>query len=256
MNKEEMNKYLSEHKDPIGIFQMSLISSVATLIYSEYISRMKQKQLPTRKILVPNMKEVRDYTDLVTPFMEKLADTIISTLKEEPLFDKIKDSYKILDEDMFDSVLRLYILPNVSRVIPNTISKKFGLEDDSIQMIKVDRDIRIFYPDKILIDDMIKVVSNQLIGNLILANNGIRLKIHPVESNISSTFKFDKNSIIGITNSNSISPLIYTKGTFDLNPYFVKLFNFVSSSKFEFNNNEVNMSTGVLNTVTLYEVME
>ena len=49
MNKEEMNKYLSEHKDPIGIFQMSLISSVATLMYSEYISRMKQKQLPTRK---------------------------------------------------------------------------------------------------------------------------------------------------------------------------------------------------------------
>ena len=53
-------KLISYDLDQYREFRNALLSSVASFIYLEYLMNMKEKTIPTKRVLVPQIKSVKE----------------------------------------------------------------------------------------------------------------------------------------------------------------------------------------------------
>src|SRR5699024_6218039 len=93
---EKIKRVISEHKNEVEIFQWSVINSIASLVYSEYISNMKQKTIPTKVILVPKVKLVSDLLSPSGELMNTLSNDLIDMMISNHFF--IKYDFKNIKE--------------------------------------------------------------------------------------------------------------------------------------------------------------
>ena len=77
---ESTKQFLINNKSSIEMFQWALMNSVASLVYSDYIASIRQKQFPVRKVLVPVIKDLEYIMDprgeLLRDLPEYLLDRI------------------------------------------------------------------------------------------------------------------------------------------------------------------------------------
>ena len=52
---------IMEHKQKIELTQWAIISGISSLIYSEYIRRIKRKEVPVKMILFQQLKMFQNY---------------------------------------------------------------------------------------------------------------------------------------------------------------------------------------------------
>ena len=146
---EIISTAMKDHKNKIEITQWAIISSIASLVFSEYISNIKQKQVPTRKIFVPPIKYVRSLIKPDGYFIKLLEEKLIDGIANNELFKKYNNApeFVLFNEDNIEvlkTIFDLYIVPNIVRHLPEVIEKKFGLDNDQQQLIIEDSTIDLF----------------------------------------------------------------------------------------------------------------
>ena len=263
MLSDILKDIIEKNHDFVELFQQSILNGVASVMFSEYISRFKQRQIPTKKILVPDIRTVRDYTDHNTTFMTYLGKNILKLIRENYYYKKYEENpflSLLKSDEEIDILMSIYIIPNISRVIPAIISKKMGFDQEQPnQIIQVNRDIRLFTDIGIdtdeLYDHLLSTIVSQTMMMLVSSMPGIKRRVANVESNKDIIFPYIEDSIIRIDNSSAISSIFYSKESFSYYDYFKKLFDFVTSSYFkEGIETSLTMSTGPLNAVILVAI--
>lgn len=249
-----MKDMMTDHKQKIEIFQWAVMNGVSSLIYSEFIRRMKQKQVPTQYVMVPKISEVSSILKPDGPFMQKLSDELIDQMIDSELFARIKytevPELEIFTEDKLEilkTIFDLYIAQNVYRRIPEVIAKKFQIgspearssivESSEVSMFDGMEISRYFY------NYIVESICSQLVILLPTINKSIRTPEDVKKIQLS------KHDILIIEHKNAICPVMFTSEIFD-NAGAMDLLSFVTNisvTKIDENNeNQAVMDDGQL----------
>lgn len=211
MNKN-IKQFIELNKFGVERFQWAIMNSIASLVYTEYIRNIRKKQYPREHTLIPPIKSVESFLNIHGDFMNCVSNNIIKDLMEHHLvqmFDhnKVPD-LKILDLDnmeMTQTLLDEYILPNVSKRVPETISIKFqigkpevkGIMDESPEIDIFKSGVQDFHYEYILEETALQLLD---------------FIIHPSLTNIEShnnaaIIEVYNDSILVIDHSSAICPI-------------------------------------------------
>ena len=229
---EKIKRVISEHKNEVEIFQWSVINSIASLVYSEYISNMKQKTIPTKVILVPKVKLVSDLLSPSGELMNTLSNNLIDMMISNHFF--IKYDFKNIKElilftedyiDILKSILSSYILPNIARLIPDVIVKKFQLDVRQSSIIES--------PESVLFNGM-GVCRNEYIEYIVeeiciqmFTEYSKSIPNSITEPDDIFNIQLSKDDILVINHENAICPIYFSAGIFE-NKTVLDLLKFVA----------------------------
>lgn len=219
------------HKHKIELTQWSIISSIASLIYSDYIKRMKQKEFPVKAILVPSLKSVRRLLDINGLFIHMLSENLMDDIAKNELFEKYNTAPEFImfnddNIEVMKAIFDLYIVPNIIRRIPETIDKKFAISDDSQQLFREDRDIEVF--DGIS-NYQYKYIVQEIVLQLLALIPTMKKNIDIPENNTQIFMAEDE--VLMITNSNAICPIYFDVDV--IGSPVSELLQFVTSTSFK-----------------------
>ena len=222
---------IMEHKQKIELTQWAIISGISSLIYSEYIRRIKRKEVPVKMILVPAIKNVSELLRSDSSFMEKLSNELIDSIANHPLIQKYFDAPELImfheeNIEIMKTIFDLYIIPNISRRIPETIAKKFGLNDDKQQTFHESWEIDLFNRHQIT-NDQIDFIIEETVLQLLMLLPTMKKEIEIPEENIN--IKIAKDEILTIANENAICPIHFNSSIFK-NSSVKELLSFVTNS--------------------------
>lgn len=233
MHIQEMvkNAIISNRKE-IELSQQAMISGVSSLIYSEYLHRIIQKDVPVKRILVPTIRSVREVLDQHGPFMSMMSEHFIDSICSHDLFRKYAEApeFKIFDKEnveVFKTIFDLYISPNISRTIPDVISRKFCLMDDNQQMFIENREADLFDRHPIN-DEQFKFIIEETILHMLATIPSVIKDIEfPENKNL---IPMDASKVMGINHENAICP-IYINIDIVQNESVIGLIEFVTSTQ-------------------------
>lgn len=218
MNANERTKeIIRAHKSKVEIFQWAVTSSVASLIYSEYIRNMRQKAIPVRHVEVPMIRHVEDMIAPDNSMMLYLSDHLIDDLLKDELMQKYVEAPELIlfNDDCLDgwkTIFDLYVIPNISKTIPATITKKFGLDDEKQQLFRQSRELSLFN-HKPIAGDRYQYLVHQTALQLLMLIPSVE-KITTTPENNTELF-ITETSILTISHPNAICPIHLDANTMD-----------------------------------------
>lgn len=252
---ETISNVMKEHKNKIEITQWAVISSIASLVFSEYISNIRQKTKPVRKVLVPSIKYVNELLDPSSQFMKLLSDELVNGIVNNDLFKRYKDAPELIlfneeNIDTLKTIFDLYMIPNISRRIPETISKKFQLNDEKNQLIQQDSSLDLF-ERKNITENQLEYIIEETVLQLLTIIPSIEKENESVENNKQFYISTDDDCAFTINNQEAICPIIFNKKILS-NHDVIDLLNFVTSTSI-IKNEAAGMflTTGLFNQVTI-----
>lgn len=235
MNIHEIIKdAIKNHKQKIELTQWAIMSSISSLVYSEYLRGIVQKQVPVRIIMVPSIKYVHELLNPDNQFMQLLSEKLIDGISKNNTFMKYADAPELImfQEDNIEimkTIFDLYIIPNISRRIPETISKKFGLDDEKQQTFQENREADLF-DRKPLNDDQLNYIIEETVLHLLTLLPTIRKDIEIPENNMS--IQVGEDEIISIDHENAICAILLNDNIIS-NEAVIGLIKFVTSTNIE-----------------------
>lgn len=235
MNIHEIVKdAIKNHKQKIELTQWAIMSSISSLVYSEYLRGIVQKQVPVRILMVPSIKYVHELLNPDNQFMQLLSEKLIDGISKNNTFMKYADAPELVmfQEDNIEimkTIFDLYIIPNISRRIPETISKKFGLDDEKQQTFQENREADLF-GRKPLNDDQLNYIIEETVLHLLTLLPTIRKDIEIPENNMS--IQVGENEIISIDHENAICAILLNDNIIS-NEAVIGLIKFVTSTNIE-----------------------
>lgn len=242
---ELVKEMMVKHKNKIEVFQWAVINGVASLIYSKYISCMRWEQTPVPRLVVPEINQVKNVLSTDGPLMTVLSDHLIDDMIAGSAFT-IYQYWKIPELEIFTipenasadnpdegrhnievlkTILDLYIIPNVSRVIPNIISKKFDLEHKS-SSIKEDPDLIFCHQHDLLSDSVRRYLADEIAAQLMMFLPSGHKDIRTPEA--PSSIPITRNDIMTVDHQNSICPIHFSSEIFE-NSEIMSLLSFVTN---------------------------
>lgn len=241
---ETIKTVLTEHKHKIEITQWAIISAVSSIVYSEYIKNIRQKQVPTRAILVPQIKAVSSFLNHDGEFMSALSDKLIDGVANHHLFKEYENAPELVlfnskNIEILKTIFDVYIMPNIERRIPETISIKFGLEDPNQQLIREERTIDIFPMDFYTMDEIVKYVIDQTVLQLLILLPTMEKDVELPEVNTS--VQLSDTDIFTINHEKAICPIHFNEDIYD-NDKIMRILSFVTDTQFEENDWSINPS--------------
>lgn len=251
---ETISNAMKDHKNKIEITQWAVISSIASLVFSEYISNIRQKTKPVRKILVPSIKYVNELLDPSSYFIRLLSDKLIEGIANNELLIKYKDApefvlFKEENIDTIKTIFDLYMIPNISRRIPETISKKFQLDDKNNQLIQQDSSLDLF-ERQCINDKQLDYIIEETALQLLMLAPSIEKENELVENNKEFYVPTADKFAFSINNQEAICPIIFNQNILN-NDKVIDLLNFVTSTSMIKNEDNVKLTTGLFNQVTI-----
>lgn len=202
---------IQKNKNRIELFQLAVMNSVASLVYSEYISNMQQKQAPTQRIMVPSIRTVQELLLPETKFgiMDSLSEHLIDRINHNPLFDKYRAAPELEmflpdNIEIMKTIFDLYIIPNISRTVPGAIARKFRIGDPQNQQFFESNEIDLFNRAPMSCAQM-DYIEEETILNILLTMPTMDRETRFPEKNRS--FELWPNEILTISNLNAISPI-------------------------------------------------
>ena len=254
---EMVKSTISEYKQEVQDLQWAVMNAFASILYSEYIANIKQKTTPVQKVLVPEISLIRNLLDedseLMKTVSEYLVDDLLLCLGEKhfPLLhsDRIECTKCVVDG---------YILPNVQRYIPETIEKKFGLNDPNQQVIQQDRDLELFAESSKNIyhfytEILYSFIRDQTVLQLLTLSDSVKKEIVVPERN--SDIDITKNEILVIDNDQAICPICVDYDTYIIYWTRFKTLKFVTSTHGFWAENRLHVDTGISNRVKIVDLV-
>lgn len=233
MHIQEMVKNtIISNRQEIQLSQQAMISGVSSLIYSEYLRRIVQRDVPVKRILVPTIRSVREILDPKGPLMIRMSEQFIDSICCHNLFMKYADApeFKIFNNEnieVFKTIFDLYISPNICRTIPDVISRKFCLLDDNQQMFVENREADLFDRQPIN-DDQFRFIIDETILHMMATIPSMNKNVDfPENKNL---IAMDADKVMGINHENAICP-IYINIDIVTNESVIGLLEFVTSTQ-------------------------
>lgn len=228
---EMIKETLNNHKSKIELIQWAIISGVSSLLYSEYIANIKQKQIPVRKILLPSIKTLNELLSENSQFIELLSDKLIDNIYNNELFKKYNDAPELVlfneeNIEILKTIFDLYIIPNIRRRIPEAIEKKFDLKNPQQQLFVESREIDLFNR-KPINEDQINFIIEETVLQLLILLPTMKKDIELPETN--NGILFAEDDIITIGNENAICPIHFNENIFKIES-IMKLLSFVTNT--------------------------
>ncbi len=251
---------LTDHKQKIELTQWAIISGISSLFYSEYISKIKHKEVPVRSISVPAIKNVSNYLRADSKFMKDLSDKLIDEIANHYLIKKYSNAPELVmfnenNIEIMKTIYDLYIAPNITRRIPETIAKKFGLndQDNPSQLFKENWEIELFN-NKPINEDQFEFIVDQTVLQLLMLIPTMKKEVEIPEERLNIWVSNDK--ILTIANENAICPIHFTPAIVN-NDSVIDLLTFVTNTSFIEKFNDSNsaldyiVTTGLFNQVSM-----
>ena len=231
-----MKDTMKKHKAKIELIQWATISSIASLVYSDYIRSFRQRTKPVHLIQVPSMMNLKEFLKTDGPFMEKLSSDFIDQIMKTEYMTKYKDQLPelvLFQDDLIEimkTIMDLYILPNVSRAIPNVIEKKFQLNQPSNRTFIQSNDINLFQRPDIEPDEMMGYLAEEFMMQLLM--NVVTMERHTEYPEHNEVILLTKDEILTIDNGNAICPIHFNHVILDMEN-LMKLMCFVTNTIYE-----------------------
>lgn len=257
---------ITSHAKKIELTQWAIIASISSLIYSEYLIRMKQKQFPKKMIMIAPIRSVNRLLMEDGPMMTSLSTSMIDGMVNHDLFKKYADApelvmFKPENIEIMKTIFDLYILQNVMRRVPEAIARKFNLMDEKNQMFFEDTSIDLF-DGKPFNDDQLNYIIEQVVLQLLILLPSMKKEIEYPEQNTSIHMCDDE--ILTIANDNALGAIHFNPTIFNMGR-IMNVLSFVTNTKVEANDWSVNsiikndasrpvshiISTGLFNSVAL-----
>lgn len=235
MNIHEIVKdALKNHKNKIEITQWAMMSSISSLVYSEYLRRIVQKQVPVRIIMVPSIKYVDELLHPDGQFMQLLSEKFIDGISKNDAFMKYANAPELVmfqeeNIEIMKTIFDLYIIPNISRRIPETICKKFGLNDEKQQTFRENREADLF-DRKPINGDQLDYIIEETVLHLLTLIPTMKKDIEIPENNMS--IQVGEDEIISIDHENAICAILLDDNIIE-NRSVIDLIKFVTSTNIE-----------------------
>ena len=208
---DKLKNFIISNKNSIEKFQWALINSISVLIYSEYIHCMKNKYVHTHKVHIPAIKSIYNILSPESTFMNMIKGRFVDGLLNNELLSKylsISDLNIINDENVLymKLVIGEYMIPNIFKRIPETISMKFGINDPTQNIMIEDSHIDIFKSIKLDSEDTLNFIIDEFVLCLLIFLDSIDKDIEFPESN--SEIYVTGDEIIKIGNDHAICPVL------------------------------------------------
>lgn len=206
---------LRDHKKKIELLQWAITSGIATLIYPEYLIRIKQKQTPVRRIMLPPIKAVREILQPEGEFMTYLSEHLIDGIGERmntprfkpyasaPEFAMFEDGHDEIE--ILKTIFDLYMVPNISTRLPETITRKFRIGEPDQQLMIESNDIDLFNRECPIDETSFDFLVEEICLQFLTLIPTMKKEVELPESNVG--IYLTENEIITIGNENGICPI-------------------------------------------------
>lgn len=226
---------MKDHKQKIELIQWGIISGISSLIYSEYIKNIRQKQIPVRMVQIPSIKSVKRFLDPEFGFLQDLSYKFIDNIYNHKLFQKYHTAPEFIlfnDEniEILKTIFDLYIIPNISRRIPEVIVRKFDLDNPKQQLFRESNEIDLFQ-GKLLNDEQYEFVVEESILQMLLLLPTMKKDIELIEDN--SQIHLAEDEILTIGNEKAICPILLNDSIIR-NESVIDLLKFVTSTEISY----------------------
>lgn len=252
-----VKEFISKNKNKIELTQWTIINAIASLVYSEYIQRFKQKQSPVKKIMIPSIKYVIELLKHDGQFMKMLSYDLIESIRKDPLFCKFNNAPELVifnDEnvEILKTIFDLYMIPNIEKRIPETIMIKFGIGDDKQQIFIEDNTIDLF-ERKPINENQFKFIVEEAVLQLLFSLPTMEKNVIFPENN--RNIEITNNEILVINNENAVCPIHFNYSIFN-NTEVIDLLCFVTSTSFKVTNDGYSINTNPFNEVAIITLKE
>lgn len=195
----DIKEILETHKEEYQMLSFAFVNSVSTLIYTEFLRRMKRIEFPVPCVHVPRIAAVEELCNRRSPLMIRLSVELFETMQFHPKFDKIPQNFKdaIYDTNC-SKVLNGYLIPIIEKRLPEVIKHKFKLDTDQQTFIEdntIDLFNRIFGSDP-----QVNYVTSETVLQMVMQLS------KPIEG--PKELYMDSDCIISIDNDNAIAPIM------------------------------------------------
>lgn len=229
---QAIKETLMKHNKKVEIIQWAITQSISSLVYSEYLYNMRQKQ-DRKIILVPKIKLVRDLLSRDSKLINRLSEELIDGIINNEIFDRYKDLPELIlfneeNVEILKTIFDLYMVPNISRVIPEIISKKFELDDQTKHIFVEDIGISMFKDG--INSDIIKYIIDETVLQLMLLLPSIKRLIELPENN-SQIYLCDEEIML-VGNENAITPIAFDSSIYN-NESVYPILSFVTNTIFK-----------------------
>lgn len=226
-----------QHKTKIELIQWAITSSIGSLFYAEFLTKIRQKQTPTRKILVPPVKSIRDmiegeFSDFIS---DKLIDEINKMLNL-PRYKDFRDAPELIlfNEDNIEvmkTIFDLYMLENIKSRIPETIEKKFRIGDSKQQLIYESNEIDMFDRKPPTDTKTLEYLAEESILQMLTLMPTMKKEVELPESN--KDFLISQSEVLTIGHDNGICPIHLNKNIISKCDAIVDKLLFITNTKLD-----------------------
>ena len=247
---------INENKEKIELIQWAIMSGISSLFYSEYIANMRYKEFPVITVEVPSIKTLINYLSLESDFMKSLSKVLIDEISNHKLIRQYFNAPELImfnddNIEIMKTIYDIYIAPNISRRIPETIVKKFDLNNPDQQTFRQNWEIDIFKGG--ITPDHIKFIIDQTALQLLTLLPSIKKETRTPNPDSSSSLWVDE--ILSINNENAICP-IYFNADIVSNETVMKLLSFVTNTMFDKDDQTITPTTSVHNQLTIVKLLQ
>jgi hypothetical protein len=231
MTKEElMNDIFIKETKNIELFQWSIVSSISSLLYSEYIKNMIKKDPPIDKVFVPKITMVKDILNPEGDFIKYLSTNLIDLIFNHDLIKKYIDltEFNIFKEDKLEvmkDILDNLVVNNIIKRIPETIMIKFQLNNPKQQTFMESNELNLFNRKPINNEQYYYLIEECVLQYILFLPNIVK----DAYSINDTSLKLSINSVLSITHRNAVCLIIINHSVIQNKTVF-PLISFVTST--------------------------
>lgn len=227
-----IKEFIITNKENIEMMQWAMMSSISSLIYSEYIYCIKNKYVPVHKVHIPSIRTVQQILSIDGKLMSILKERFVDILVCNPLIVSYNNSpelniFNSENFNMIKTVFNEYMLPNIAKRVPETISKKFDIGNPRQTIMIEDSHIEMFTEFNLFGINTINFLVEEFVLQFLTTIPSMRKDLEFPESN--SRIYIASDEIISIGNEHAVCPILFNSEIINNKDIF-NLLSFVTST--------------------------
>lgn len=213
-----IEELIHKYSDDFLNFEYSVVNGVASLMYCEFIRKMRNVEIPVHHIDTPKIHDLRNLCSQNSELMKLLQDNIISAIKNDRTYNVYKDTtgneWGIIEHDELSDYLEHWIdkiiIPNMGRVASVIDQRFYGHSPN--QTFRENREIEMFDKDTPLMSH-VTYIANQAVCNYLCEKENVLSVDHELNLNTDNAFEVTDNDIIMVIDEMGVCPVYISLST-------------------------------------------
>lgn len=242
---QQVRDTMRDRSEDLERIKLSIMSSIGTLIYSEFLRNFKQSTSSVGvTVEVPRIEEIRNILkpdgEFATLLTEKLIDDVahkLTTMLAHD-YDKLPGALMFREEnrDILKTIFTLHMMPEICRQIPALITQKFSLGRNKVYVESYSGK-PLMFDGNFKAESYLDFLSLESYLQFLLLLPGVRKEVTPYLNNHNNQDILfpagdDPTLILSVSNQNAISIVHFHRDVIADNNVF-PLLSFVTSTTFK-----------------------